>query len=125
MVFRKAKTTSTSLYQPLIVPAGGTLYFELKGTVSGTQAGASVSTTLLGDTAYIASAHTNVGTIGPTVPITSSTTGALADSNHNFIWTPNATTTAGNAQQVGGNDWANGYGILSLPAGGFSQNRSI
>jgi len=125
IVFRTATTTSTSLYQPLIVPAGGTLYFELKGTVSGTQAGASVSTTLLGDTAYIASAHTNVGTIGPTVPITSSTTGALADSNHNFIWTPNATTTAGNAQQVGGNDWANGYGILSLPAGGFSQNRSI
>lgn len=125
IVFRTATTTSTSQYQPLIIPANETKYFQLQGTVSGTQAGASVSTTLLGDAAYITSAHINTGTIGPTVPMTSSTTGALADTNNSFIWTANATTTAVNEQQVGGNDWANGYGVLSLPSTGFTQNRSI
>ncbi|MDO8335191.1 MAG: hypothetical protein Q7T74_00185, partial [Candidatus Saccharibacteria bacterium] len=115
-----AFNATTTGYSPLQIPAGTTYYFQVEGTVSSTQVGTSVTTTLNGDAAYIASANLNIGTVGPTVPLTSSTTGALADDNDDFIWSGNATTTT----PANGNDWANGYGILGLPSGGFSQTRS-
>jgi hypothetical protein len=39
----------------------------------------------------------------------------------NFVWTPNATTTAATTT---GNDWTNGYGVSGLPSGGLFQTRS-
>lgn len=104
---------------PLEIPAGTTYYFELKGSVAGVSTGSSVTTTLNGDAAYIDASHLGTGT-GPTQPLTSTTTGALADSNNNFIWSGNATTTS----VLSANDWANGYGIIGLPSGGFSVTRS-
>ncbi len=98
---------------PLQVPAGQTYYFELKATVAGTQTGTSVTTTLNGDAAYIDASHLGVYQV-------STTTGALADTNNDFIWSGNATSTA----VFNANDWANGYGIPGLPAGGVSQTRS-
>ena len=97
----------------LQIPAGQTRYFELRATVSGVATAASVTTTLNGDTAYIDATHLGAGFV-------STTTGAIADSNNDFIWSGNATTTA----VFNANDWANGYGIPGLPAGGFSQTRS-
>ncbi len=105
---------------PLQIPSGTTYYFQVEATVTSVTTGTSVTTTLNGDAAYIAAANLNAGTFGPTVPMTSSTTGALADSNNDFIWSGNATTTA----VINSNDWANGYGITGLPSGGFSTTRS-
>ena len=89
------------------VPAGSTYYFELRATVAGVQTGSSVSTTLLGDSAY------------PSLPVStyvsnSTITGAK------FIWSPNATTTA----VANDNDWTNGYSLPGLPSGGLIQSRS-
>ena len=89
------------------VPAGGTLYFELKGSVAGDAAGASVLTTLKGD----ASASPSSGT---------DTFANLAAAS-NFVWSPNATGTAATSS---GNDWTNGYGVSGLPSGGLFQTRS-
>ena len=112
--------STTGSYLPLQIPAGTTYYFQVEATVSSVTTGTSVTTTLNGDGAYIASAHLNIGTVGPSVPLTSSTTGAVADTNNDFIWSGNATTTT----VKNANDWANGYGIPGLPSGGFSQTRS-
>ena len=72
-----------------------------------------------GDGAYIdATAHLGTGE-NASNPLTSTTTGAVADTNNDFIWSGNATTTSGVSQ----NDWANGYGIPGLPSSGFSQTR--
>ena len=97
----------------LQIPAGTTYYFEVESTVASTQTGTSVTTTLNGDAAYIAAAHLGAYFV-------STTTGAIADDNNDFIWSGNATTTA----IFNANDWANGYGILGLPSGGLSKTRS-
>ncbi len=102
----------TAASNPLQIPAGATYYFELKGTVASTQDGASVTTTLNGDAAYISDAFTGIYFVA-------STTGADNDSNDDFIWSGNATSTA----TFSSVDWANGYGIQGLPADGFSQTR--
>lgn len=98
----------------LQVPAGATYYFEVVGTVASTQTGTSVSTTLNGDAAYIVAAH--LGSI-----YMSTTTGALADDNDDFVWSDNATTTTNITTD---NQWTNGYGVEGLPSGGFTMTRS-
>lgn len=89
---------------PVRVPAGSTYYFELRGQVAGVQSGSSVVTTLMGD---------------------STTTGidffATQSAAYNFIWSPNATTTAATTT---GNDWTNGAGVSGLPSSGLFQTRS-
>ena len=111
--------STTGSYVPLQIPAGTTYYFQVEATVSSTQTGTSVTTTMNGDGAYIdATAHLGTG-VNASNPLTSTTTGAVADDNNDFIWSGNATTTSGVSQ----NDWANGYGIPGLPSGGFSQTR--
>ncbi len=106
-----------SVTNPLEIPAGTTYYFQLDATVSSVTTGSSVTTTLLGDAAYIASAHLGAFQV-------SSTTGAQADSNARFIWSGNATSTATLAGGANDLDWANGFSILGLPSGGFSYTRS-
>jgi hypothetical protein len=100
----------------LPVSAGQTVYLELKGTVSSASTGTSVTTTLLGDSAYLTSAH-----LFDSSTFVSSTTGAIADGAR-FIWSGNATSTPTIASDT---DWANGFSILNLPAGGFSTTRGI
>ena len=95
------------------IPAGTTRYFELKATVAGATDGASVTTTLNGDAAYIVAAHLGAYQV-------STTTGVLADDNDDFIWSGNATTTP----HIHANDWSNGYGIIGLPSGGITQTVS-
>lgn len=90
---------------PVQVPAGATRYFELRGSIAGNTSGASVVTTLLGDSSAPG-----------TVP------SQFASNLGNFIWSSNATTTA--ATSTGQNAWTNGYGVSGLPAGGLFQSRS-
>jgi len=102
---------------PLQVPAGQTYYFELRGSVSGSASGASVVTTLAGDSAY---------TTGLTSGYNVATSGhATSTSSDNFTWSGLSTTTpsstAGFINEV---DWSNGYGITGLPSGGMIQTRS-
>jgi hypothetical protein len=95
---------------PVQVSAGSTVYFELKGSISGVTTGSSVVATLLGDSAY----QTNL-TSGYNV-----STSSAATSTSNFVWSGNATSTSG----IYDADWSNGYGLPGLSASGLIQTRS-
>ncbi|TSC68884.1 MAG: Uncharacterized protein G01um101456_440 [Parcubacteria group bacterium Gr01-1014_56] len=99
---------------PVAIPAGTTIWFELTGAVSGMDTGDSLVTTLSGDSAYptgLTSGY-NVGT--------TTATGEVGGVAANFVWTGNSTTTA----TVDSVDWSNGYSIPGLPSGGLIQTRS-
>jgi hypothetical protein len=101
---------STNIYfqaltNALEVPAGSTYYFSLDAQVAGITTGSSVTTTLEGDSLF--SGLNNAP--------------AVASSTYAFVWSGNATTTANITTDA---DWSNGYGLLNLPAGGFTQTRS-
>ncbi len=99
------------------ISAGSTYFFELRATVSGVDTGDTLVTTLLGDSAYnddaLGSSASGRGFVTTASLITASTYG-------NFVWSPNATTTAA----FTANDWTNGYGVNGLPAAGLIQARS-
>jgi hypothetical protein len=95
----------TATTNPVQVSAGQTVYFQLKGTVSPSSSTYNVVTTLVGDSSYpsLAAFMAQASAIGT-----------------NFVWSPNATSTA----SFNSNDWTNGYGVSGLPSGGLFQNRS-
>ena len=95
------------------VPAGQTYYFEVRAIVAGVQTGSSVSTTLLGDSSYLSLDSSPVASAF----MTDATTASAAK---NFIWSPNATSTAVTAS----NDWTDGYGLVGLPGSGIVSTRS-
>lgn len=86
----------------LTIPAGQTYYFDVQGTVSGASTGDSVQTDLEGDAAYPTSG------MGIATAVDS-------DTNNDFIWSPEATTTATTTA-----DWTNGYGVNGLPGTNLS-----
>ncbi|GEM_PF-2019590 len=90
---------------PVVIPAGVTYYFELRAGFSTLNAGASFSTTLLGDSANTVSIES--GTI-------------LRQKDVQFVWSPNTYTTS----SISDVDWTNGYGVQGLPAYGISQTRT-
>ncbi len=93
----------------LQIPAGTTRYFEIRGDVaSASTSGDSVTTTLQGDSAAVSLWSGQ---------LMASTTAVDADTNNDFVWSPNATTTSINAHV----DWTNGYGISGLPSGGLNS----
>ncbi len=98
---------SSAVANPLQIPAGTTRYFEVRGTVSGaSSSGATVQTQLEGDSAYpVMSALMGNATGVGLNPID-------ADTNNDFLWSPNATGTA----TTSANDWTNGYGLVGLPS---------
>ncbi|MEI6296796.1 MAG: peptidoglycan-binding protein [bacterium] len=109
-------TTIASTTAILQVPAGTTYYFKVVGDValtsgSGTFSG-SVTTKLNGDAAY----PTNV-----TSPSFMATLDQMsADTNSDFIWSPNANGTSVSTDS----DWTNGYGVSGLPSD-FLQSATI
>ncbi|MBP6945828.1 MAG: peptidoglycan-binding protein [Candidatus Pacebacteria bacterium] len=103
--------TATSIQ----IPAGGTRYFEVRGSVSGSATGAAVTTKLLGSSAFPSTA----AAVGANPLLMTSSTGVDSATN-TFVWSPNSTTTAVRADQ----DWTNGYGVSGLPAGGLFATRS-
>jgi hypothetical protein len=84
------------------VPAGTTYYFELRGSASGVTTGASVVTTLTGDSTAQAI-----------------TQAATATTSHSFAWSGNSTTTSSFFHA----DWTNGFSLDGLPASGLIQTR--
>jgi hypothetical protein len=107
-----AYATATPATNPVEVPAGSSLYFELRGSVTGVTTGASVVTTLLGDAAY----PTNL-TNGYYVATSTALTAAY---NNHFVWSGNATSTSG----IYDVDWSNSYGLPGFSSGGLIQTRS-
>ncbi len=101
-VFAQTSAGATTTVQ---VPAGAVRYFDVVGTVSGSATGASVQTQVQGDAAYPSLS----GFMGNGLSINN-------DSNNDFIWSPNATSTSVYAS----NDWTNGYGVVGLPASNMS-----
>lgn len=91
-----------STANPLQIPAGTTRYFEVRGTVSAADVGDSVLTQVEGDAGYVSMATALMASVAT----------AEADSNDDFIWSPNATGTA----TTSANDWANGFGLIGLPS---------
>ncbi len=105
-------TTSGGASTTVQVPAGSTRYFEVRGTVSNASSGDSIQTTLLGDAAFpVLAASTFMGNF----------TTLNADSNDDFIWSPNSTSTA----VVADLDWTNGFGVVGLPSSGLSETISL
>lgn len=87
------------------IPKGETRYFELVANVSGAGSGDSASISLQGDSAYYASGY--IGTA----------TAIDADTNDNFIWSPDTTTSSVPSTT----DWLNGYRLPGLPSTGLSS----
>jgi hypothetical protein len=79
----------------------------------------SVTTTLVGDSAYPSAALLGSGATAVN-GFMASTTAIDATSNNKFIWSPNATGTSGTTA----NDWTNGYALPGLPSNGIIQTRS-
>jgi hypothetical protein len=96
--------TATNALQ---VPAGTTRYFELRGSVTGSIAGASVITTLSADASFATSTALSLSAIGGT--------------NSKFVWSPNATSTQAITNDT---DWTTGYTLPGLPASGLTQTRA-
>lgn len=126
-------TNTSATQEAIVVPAGTTRYFELKGTIAGSGSGRSVTSKLLGDTAFVDRATADditlstygfansadgvdVGTIG------AANKNGFLTNNNRFVWSDNATTTVG----VGNKDWFNGAFVPGLPSGGGnSQSLSL
>lgn len=100
-------TFSQGSNAPLEVGAATTMYFTLTGDVTqtGNNNTGTVFATLKGDAAY------PVGI--PSGNMAQAAT--ISTSGSNFIWSPNATTTA----TATTNDWTNGYGVAGLPSTGL------
>lgn len=106
--------TAAAATTTIQIPAGSTYYFEVRASVSGSASGASVITTLKGDSAY------------PSIPqggelrwMASTTRIDMVEAQNSLVWSPNSTTTAVNTDA----DWTNGYSIYGLPSSGIIQNR--
>ncbi|MDO8493327.1 MAG: hypothetical protein Q7S19_02170 [bacterium] len=84
---------------PIQIPAGQTRYFDVTGSVSGSRAGASISTQLEGDSAYPTGSSPMLTAVG-----------VDSDVNSDFIWSPNSRVTSDRFDQ----DWTNGFGVVGL-----------
>lgn len=117
--------TTASASTTVIVPAGTTRYFALRGTITGSVAGSSVTTYMEGDSAAYSKADNPLvdilssATTTYLAPYNATTTsaasaGLIAGTHNDFIWRPFSTTTS---QSNTANDYANGYGIPGLSVG--------
>lgn len=109
---------STPASTTVVIPAGQTRYFAIRGdvTTAGTQF--SASTQLQGDAKFVADLTANpyCTTAGCIHSIASSTylassTYIISTGDNDFIWRPFSTTTS---QAVGALDYTTGYGIPGL-----------
>jgi hypothetical protein len=100
--------TSGAASTTVEIPAGGTRYFQVRGTVSGSASGASVGTQLEGDAAYV-DLLANAEYMFAAATATDNT--SLGDND--FIWSPISTSTG--TASIDDFDWTNGYGVTGLP----------
>ena len=106
---RKPQTgcnTATTTYK---IPAGEDRWFVLRATIATVEAAAGTETLTVqldGDAAFPARA------IPPNTVMHNATT-TDADTNDDFIWSPNSTTTSNARADL---DFTNGYGLVGLPS---------
>lgn len=95
---------------PLVVPTGGTRYFEIRGSVQiANNSSLVVVTKIDGDGNF-------PGADGSLLPFSSFIGGADAG----FVWSPNSFSNS----TFNDHDWTNGYGVQGLPSSGLTQTRS-
>jgi hypothetical protein len=104
---------------PVQIPAGSTYYFALLGTVNGQGSNTSwtISPTLVGDSAALATGNTPgyIATTTAAIGSTVGANGAASVDDQAFIWSDNATTTPATTDV----DWFNGFQVPGLPATGI------
>lgn len=116
---------SSAASTTVVVPAGSTRYFVVRGTATLAGSTYSVSTQLQGDataaglrnTAILFSGQASTSFLATSTFLDGGPRGgAFATSTHDndLIWRPFSTTTA---QSASANDYTNGYGIPGLPTG--------
>lgn len=140
--------TATTSAEAINVAAGETVYFELRGDISGADTGDTATVRLLGDRAWfpaLCGVNANCNDDGylsglifydyaTTAPMVdgpffgSSGGGAVgvglgtedaAGSGDDFIWSGNSTTThSGSGGGIMGPDWYNGFTVPGLPSAG-------
>ena len=110
----------------VVIPAGGTRYFVLRGDATLAGATYSVSTQLQGDAKFAADLTTGACCTSGGFPHTAATSTYMATTtylrepankttpavSYDFVWRPFSTTTA---QSNLANDFSTGYGIPGLP----------
>jgi hypothetical protein len=93
------------------VQVNGTVYFELKGTVSGSGTSYNVVTKLSGDSTMSMSNASSVYNVANASTLTATSS---------LIWSGNSTSTSA-ASDI---DWSNGFTLPGLPSSGLIQNRT-
>lgn len=99
----------------VIIPAGTTNLFELKGKFTTDFKDDSVTVRFLGDDAFpsaVLSAGKEMGRASE----------VEASSSNNFIWSDFSGGAAGSRHSLTSDDWLNGYKVLELSSGGLSPN---
>ncbi len=107
--------SATTTYK---IPSGETRWFKLTATVNRTRITAGseyINVDLRGDAAFPVSSLLTMGKAGAITPITGMVN---FDTNNDFIWSPNSTSSVNALSDL---DWTNGYGVpglstLNLPA---------
>lgn len=100
--------TSASASTTVVVPAGQTRYFVVRGDVLTAGATYNASIQIQGDANFVSNAVS--GPLASSYLATSTYVEASADND--FIWRPFSTTTT---QSLTANDYLNGFGIPGLP----------
>jgi len=96
----------------VVVPAGATRYFELRGDVASASSGDSTTLTLQGDAAYPSLALGLMGNVAGAAGV-----GIEGDAQDDLIWSPYSTTSSG----ITAKDWTNGYAVPGLGSSGFAE----
>ncbi len=118
-----------STTEGVVVPAGSTYYFELRGDITNPNSGTgnTLQVSLLGDaTRPVRSAAvatplaTAVGGFHDSARgyLSTAAQAASQSANNDFIWSPNSTTTSATSTT----DWTNGFLVPGLPSTNMSAN---
>ena len=101
-------SSASTTVEALNIPAGASVYFELKGSLASVTIGDSIAVALLGDSTF--ANNTNL--------VNREQADVVGYSAQNdFVWSPNTTTTSATTT----NDWLNGYQVPGLPTTEMSQ----
>lgn len=110
---------SSNASTTVVVPAGGTRYFVVRGDATLAGATYSASTQLQGDTSFVANLTRDACCSSGGWPHSAATSTYMGTTTYidtkadnDFIWRPFSTTTA---QSLTANDYSTGYGIPGLP----------
>lgn len=100
--------TNTGDWTPMVIPAGQSRYFELRGSVVGSDTNYNIATTILGDSTPL--------------PFTGMSAAFYINQfGGQFIWSPNSFA---DSSRIGDLDWTDGFGVGGLPEGGFQVIRT-